>query len=503
MSDLEQAVMFLAGDVGRFAELGGGLRLREYQAAVARAVTRSVVRGEGLTFVVMFPRQSGKNEVQAQIEAFVLARFMTAGGEIVKISPTWKPQSVNAMERLERALKANFLTREWWSKERGYIYKVGKARMVFLSGSPSAHIVGATASLLLEVDEAQDVEIGKFDKEIAPMAAAGNATRVLWGTAWTSETLLARELETGLKLEAADGRRRVFRLGAGEVAAESAGYGVFVAEQVRRLGRNHPMVRTQYFSETVDETTRLFPAERRALMQGQHARLEAPVRGEMYALLLDVAGEEEAESLTSSETRVGRVNERRDSTALTVVRVQMEKQAAVDEFRAVYEVVRRYAWTGIKQGRLLGELREIGHAWGAWRWVVDATGIGAGTAGFLEEAFAGRVRRFTFSLQSKSKLGWDFLGIVETGRYREYAGEDALQSRFWREAGACEFRVGVGPEKVLQWGVPDGRRDGATGEVVHDDLLVSAMLCARLEGEAVGGAASAILPGTWKLDPIY
>jgi hypothetical protein len=31
--------------------------------------------------------------------------------------------------------------------------------------------VGATASLLLEVDEAQDVEIGKYDKEIAPMAA--------------------------------------------------------------------------------------------------------------------------------------------------------------------------------------------------------------------------------------------------------------------------------------------------------------------------------------------
>jgi hypothetical protein len=48
----------------------------------------------------------------------------------------------------------------------------------FLSAAPSSNIVGATVSLLLECDEAQDVEIAKWDKEIAPMAASTNATRV-------------------------------------------------------------------------------------------------------------------------------------------------------------------------------------------------------------------------------------------------------------------------------------------------------------------------------------
>ena len=88
----------------------------------------------------------------------------------------------------------NLIVRTLWKKESGYIYKLNTARIYFLSGGPEANIVGATASTLLEVDEAQDVQIAKFDKDINPMAASTNATRVFWGTAWTSKTLLAREL---------------------------------------------------------------------------------------------------------------------------------------------------------------------------------------------------------------------------------------------------------------------------------------------------------------------
>ena len=159
-----------------------------------RALARSVLLKRGLTFVVMFPRQSGKNELQAQLETYLLAVSQELDAEMVQISPTWKPQSLNAMRRLQRVLEGNLLTRGIWQKESGYIYRVGKARIFFLSGSPEANIVGATANLLLSVDEAQDIQISKFEKEIAPMAASTNATRVFWGTAWTSQTLLALEL---------------------------------------------------------------------------------------------------------------------------------------------------------------------------------------------------------------------------------------------------------------------------------------------------------------------
>lgn len=290
MSVITTATRHVGADVGRFTNLGGGLKLRHYQEVVARVVVDSALKSKGLSFVVMFPRQSGKNELQAQIEAYLLARYSQTGGELVKVSPTWKPQSLNAMQRLERALRNNFLTERLWAKEWGYVYRVGKARVVFLSGSPTSNIVGATASVLLEVDEAQDIDIVKYDKEIAPMAASTNATRVFWGTAWTSETLLAREMETARRLEAKDGIQRVFWLDAEAVAREVPDYGLFVQEQVDKLGREHPMVRTQFFSETIDAQAQLFPAARQALMQGHHPELMGPYEGETYALLLDVAG---------------------------------------------------------------------------------------------------------------------------------------------------------------------------------------------------------------------
>ncbi len=50
---------------------------------------------------MIFPRQSGKNEVQAQLESYLLTYLREIDAEIVKVSPTWRPQSINAMRRLE------------------------------------------------------------------------------------------------------------------------------------------------------------------------------------------------------------------------------------------------------------------------------------------------------------------------------------------------------------------------------------------------------------------
>ena len=104
-------------NVDIFVEFTYGLRLRSYQIAVAHSIFDSVLQGKGLTFVVIFPRQSGKNELQAQIEAYLLYLLQGLNAEMVKVSPTWKPQSLNAMRRLERVLKRSPLLAESWSKE--------------------------------------------------------------------------------------------------------------------------------------------------------------------------------------------------------------------------------------------------------------------------------------------------------------------------------------------------------------------------------------------------
>ncbi len=490
MDDFTPLIKRLMRDPVQFAWRASGLRLRAYQEAVARAVVDSVVHRKGLSFVVMFPRQSGKNELQAQIEAYLLALFSQTPAEIVKVSPTWKPQSLNAMRRLERLLSRNLITcalpsggSPGWKKESGYIFRVGEARIFFLSGAPEANIVGATASTLLEVDEAQDVLPDKFDKDIAPMAASTNATRVFWGTAWTSATLLARELRAAQAAEQRDGQRRLFVLGADDVAREVPAYGAFVAEAVARLGRNHPMVRTQFYSEEIDAAGGLFPPERCALMQGGHAPQDEPQPGRVYALLLDVGGEA---ANAQPATPDGPAREH-DATVLTIVEVDLTSLADVGLRAPTYRVVQRRRWVGAAQPLIYAQVRALAERWAPRRIVVDATGIGAGLAAFLDKALPGRVLPFVFSAASKSKLGWDFLAVCDTGRFREALWEGLpgadLSAAFWREVRACAFSVTPGPEQHLRWGVPEGARDPQSGEPLHDDLLISAALCAVLDAQ--------------------
>jgi hypothetical protein len=112
----------------------------------------------------------------------------------VEVNPTYKPQTINAIQRLEDRLKSSPLSRGIWRKRSDFMRMVGKAKVTFLSGDAKANVVGAVASLLLIVNEAQDIEPSVYDRNFAPMAASTNATRLFMGTAWTSHTLLAREL---------------------------------------------------------------------------------------------------------------------------------------------------------------------------------------------------------------------------------------------------------------------------------------------------------------------
>ena len=281
MTNLVELLKKLLRDVVLFVRYASGLKLRGYQVAVARAVVHSVLHQQGLSFVVILPRQSGKNELQAQLQSYFLTLLANQPGEMVQVSPTWRPQTDTAMHRLAGVLSKNLILKDRWQKHHGHIYQVGQARLTFLSGSPSANIVGATANLLLSVDEAQDIQLNKYDKEIAPMAASTNATRVFWGTAWTSNTLLAREENAALAQQDIDGLRRVWRINVDDIAVEVPAYGKFVAEQVSRLGRSHPMVKTQYYSEDIDAEGGLFPPERLALLYGSHPAHRA--RGDAWA----------------------------------------------------------------------------------------------------------------------------------------------------------------------------------------------------------------------------
>jgi hypothetical protein len=55
------------------------------------------------------------------------------------------------------------------------------------------------------------------------------------------------------------------------------------------------------------------------------------------------------------------------------------------------------------------------------------------------------------------------------------------------------MKVKPGPGKIASWGVPDGTRDQESGDLVHDDLVISGALCSVLETLDWGQALSAVV----------
>src|SRR5579872_1105053 len=92
--------------------------LYPYQSEVAEAIVASVLGGHGSIFTVMMSRQSGKNQLSAVLEAYLLACM--AEGTIVKAAPTFNPQILNSRLRLLTLLDTPPTRERIWSSN-GYI----------------------------------------------------------------------------------------------------------------------------------------------------------------------------------------------------------------------------------------------------------------------------------------------------------------------------------------------------------------------------------------------
>lgn len=476
-------------------------QLRRYQIGPAQAVLDAIIAGQGGSFVWVFSRQSGKDETLAQLLACLLTIYSREGGHIVVTAPTQRQAQISR-DRLIARLDNPLYKRKARQRE-GYIVGLERAEARFLSASPAANVRGETASLLLVANESQDIVPEHWDAVFDPMAASTNAVTLFLGTVWHSRTLLARQMRHLRELEHRDGKPRVFLVDWRQVAQELPNYGKYVAQRIAQFGPDHPFIRTEYELKELDGNGGLFPSTRLALMQGSHPRQSCAIPGKTYALLVDVAGGVEGEGKPEVRGQKSEVvSSRRDSTAVTVVEVS-SSEFLVPGFNAysppfdtqnlelkipnlkletrnselrTYKVVQRYVWNGLNHTtlyqRLIGLVRET---WLARYVVIDATGIGAGLAAFLEKALPRLVIPFVFSSASKSQLGWDFMALVDSGRYQEYAPDGAEDTAwFWRQLEAVEYEVRPGPNHLMRWGVPNPS--------LHDDLVLSASLVAVLDG---------------------
>ena len=440
----------------------GMRRLRPYQIEIARAILGSVFGRKGLTFSVEIARQGGKNELSAQMELLLLTFFIGQPQNLIKCSPTFKPQTVISIQRLKDRLNdAGF--GGLWEGELGYIIRLGNARAIFLSAEESANVVGNTAHILLEIDESQDVSKDKYTKEFKPMGATTNVTTVHYGTTWDESTLLEEIKQTNLELENKDGIKRHFRYDWQEVAKYNPDYRSYVEAEKQRLGENHPLFLTQYCLLPIRDGGGFLSIQQKAQLQGNHTRKHTAEKGKIYIAGIDLAGE--AEELEDAQLRA--LKPRQDSTVITIgefdysIVNNIQKQPGV-------KLVEHYRWTGTRHTELYPRLIDIlKNVWGCKRVVVDATGVGQPVASFLRQELGSRVIPFTFTAPSKSKLGFDLMAAVNSGRLKIYAGDGSPEyQEFWSEMDKARSRYRT--NQTMNFFV-----DPAKG---HDDFLMSLAL---------------------------
>jgi len=453
------------------------MKLRPYQAEVSKAIIESIQGNLGLTFSVEISRQGGKNELSVHLEVLLLTMFMAAGGNAIKCSPTFKPQTIISISRLKERLN-DFGFGGIWFTEAGYMVRLGNARQIFLSADESASVVGHTADILLEIDESQDVAKDKYTKEFRPMVSASNATTVHYGTTWDDATLLEEIKQTNLELEKKDGIKRHFRYDWQEVARYNPSYKSFIESERQRLGEDHPLFRTQYALLPIRGGGGFLTNQQIAQLKGEHSRLGQPEEGAVYVAGIDFAGESE-QLEDDILTRSGR-----DATVITIAEVRYDGiDVLVKEPRV--HVVEHYGWVGKKHSELYPQMVDIlKNVWKCSRITADATGIGEPITSFLRKSLGSKVVPFKFTQKSKSEAGFDLLAAINSGRlklYKQDGSEDYRELMFEMQKTKSIYR----PSQTLNFFV-----DISDG---HDDYLMSLAMVVQAANKCVPRKARGLL----------
>jgi hypothetical protein len=416
--------------------------------AVEKIVANARSRATGpRSLVIRSARQTMKNDVDATVICRMLHRYRKEGGIVIRTAPSYSPQLLNSRRRIEwmisRDLLFNASGEPHW--RYGHMLCHDKVEVHLLSGSRGGNPEGATASLLLSVDEAHRFDRGVFEDRFGPMVAIHNAPTVMYGIAADRADLLYEHLIANLK-EAGDpeyetpGGRLIDLPTVQQYPAEVwcdllPTYRQHVDIRERRLGADHPSVLTNYHLMDIEALGSLFSAgQQTSLTVGQDPRGLVGGRYETVALV-DLAGEvEDAAEVPGGH---GDIHARNDACAVLIF--------AVDRVRTKFDwpacsLIDMAWWVGLpleggngvaEFDSVKGRLDEILGRYRPSTVVVDARGVGYGTARWIGRNYPGRVVEYASSAASKSEDLYGFLGMLNAGAVEVFKGDGSPEWVEW------------------------------------------------------------------------
>jgi hypothetical protein len=265
-----------------------------------------------------------------------------------------------------------------------------------------------------------------------------------------------------LELEEQDGIKRHFEYTWRELASINPNYKKFVEAEISRLGPDHITIRTQYELQPISGAGFLLNELQRHMIKGKHQWAWGPEdEDEDLVAGIDIGGEEQ-------RTKPGEEikSNKRDSTIITIARV------GYNEFMLpALEVIHQYWWTGKEFLDQYAQIVELCEVWGIRKLVVDRTGLGNMMASMLQAKMGEeRVIAFNFSRPSKSELTYNFLSLINSGRLKIYAPDDAppeIYEEAWKQLRLA--RYSIPGEGLLNF--------FCNPSEAHDDFLTSIALC--------------------------
>jgi len=387
---------------------------------MTRAIERFLYNNDSPLGVmtIQSARQTAKNEVAALVQARAMILHSESGGDYVRAAPTWKPQIVFSKQRLEKHLRNDPLTMGRWRCQEGFLYRFGKANLWMLSSDKNANVVGATASIAMDVDEAHHTDRDKFEEDFQPMRARTNAPCVMWGVSAAGQDLLSYYVRHNNEIEHPELN---LRFPAALWCAENPAYAAHYAERVAALGVEHPVIQTQYDLIEVEALDAfLSPKQREIILSGTHERQVASRPGRQYVALIDVGGDDDLER---ADEQVRLDNPSQDSTAVIILDLDWS-YAAKNHGWPEARIVDLHWWTGMNLTEQEETICKMMVRWWPTSIVVDGRGLGLQLARAIKHVCP-QTEIYEATAPSVTHDLWDCLARVNNGAVKFYRPDEA------------------------------------------------------------------------------